>query len=695
MKKYIIIYICILIIDCLIIDLKAQWIEPNAEPNRLSEIYARNDTIFALGNDSFFLTADKGNIWQKIDYKYQYSPNIIKIGSSLFTTNLQGVLKSTDGGITWQNANDGLPYTYEPILETNGIDLIVRVSQYQGIEGSVCIMDSAKDSWRPITSQLGSISIYSISVNDSDIYIGTGRGVLLSSNKGISWDEINNGLPILPNNYNFIDFIYTYKTNVFVFCDGFYRSTDRGLTWQVLQPYFIPACMMPFGKYLYASSNGQGVIRSIDEGQTWSSVNDGLVTHYVLSLANDGTDIFAANDGAGVCILDTNLTKWHMVSNGLPNSNGYESIYSIMAKGDTLFAGTNWLGIIHSTDNGNSWYFGSNEMLSNIIYALINVGGTVFAGTNNGLFLSTDNGANWSNIKGGLPDTSIMGFLAYDNYIMTYTKAKGIYLSNDQGNSWIPANNGLTNENVHALIRINSSIFAGTDKGIYESTDNGTNWNSFNNELSNKIVNAFSINGNYFYAVTESDGFYYSTNSGLNWTASNGGLPSTTIRSIQTYGDTTFIGLKDIGVYFSTGKDFSWKNVYRYGPNATINTLAIFDGFLIVGCDGSSIWLAPISEITSIKNEKVQVPNNFFLFQNYPNPFNPSTTINYTVPKKSFVTIKVYDILGREVKTLINDEKPAGNYSVNFAANNLASGIYFYTIKAGSFVQTKKMVLLK
>jgi Secretion system C-terminal sorting domain len=89
------------------------------------------------------------------------------------------------------------------------------------------------------------------------------------------------------------------------------------------------------------------------------------------------------------------------------------------------------------------------------------------------------------------------------------------------------------------------------------------------------------------------------------------------------------------------------------------------------------------------------VVNDYSLNQNYPNPFNPSTIINYSVPKESFVKIKVFDLLGREVKTLINENKTAGNYSVNFNAKNLSSGIYFYTIKAGSFVQTKKMVLLK
>jgi hypothetical protein len=99
-------------------------------------------------------------------------------------------------------------------------------------------------------------------------------------------------------------------------------------------------------------------------------------------------------------------------------------------------------------------------------------------------------------------------------------------------------------------------------------------------------------------------------------------------------------------------------------------------------------------KITGLNNA-VTTPISFNLSQNYPNPFNPSTIINYSVPNESFVTIKVFDLLGREIKTLVNDEKPAGKYSITFNGGNLSSGIYFYSITAGSFHQTKKMVLLK
>jgi hypothetical protein len=92
---------------------------------------------------------------------------------------------------------------------------------------------------------------------------------------------------------------------------------------------------------------------------------------------------------------------------------------------------------------------------------------------------------------------------------------------------------------------------------------------------------------------------------------------------------------------------------------------------------------------------KSEIPKEFNLSQNYPNPFNPSTVISYQLPVSSKVIIKVYDALGKEVRTLVNEEKPAGSYSVSFDATALSSGFYFYKITAGNFISTKKMILLR
>ena len=102
-----------------------------------------------------------------------------------------------------------------------------------------------------------------------------------------------------------------------------------------------------------------------------------------------------------------------------------------------------------------------------------------------------------------------------------------------------------------------------------------------------------------------------------------------------------------------------------------------------------------VGEFTAIKKVDNLTPTKFNLSQNYPNPFNPSTVINYSIPKSQIVTLKVYNLLGQEVMTLVNQQQAAGNYHVTFDASRLSSGIYFYTIRSGNYSATKKMMLLK
>jgi hypothetical protein len=130
--------------------------------------------------------------------------------------------------------------------------------------------------------------------------------------------------------------------------------------------------------------------------------------------------------------------------------------------------------------------------------------------------------------------------------------------------------------------------------------------------------------------------------------------------------------------------------------NSADNTLVFWSqdlgGF---GYVGSELWCTFNSGIPTGVEDKEITPSDFSLSQNYPNPFNPTTEINYSIPAFRNVVIKVYDVLGKEVATLVNEEKPAGSYEVQFDASKLSSGIYLYKLQAGSFVKTKKMILMK
>lgn len=138
--------------------------------------------------------------------------------------------------------------------------------------------------------------------------------------------------------------------------------------------------------------------------------------------------------------------------------------------------------------------------------------------------------------------------------------------------------------------------------------------------------------------------------------------------------------------YFLQGKfisDTIWNGTFK----------VMFSGSNCFDC-ANRIFLitGTTNNITGMMAETI--PTEASLHQNFPNPFNPSTTIRYAIPQTGFVTIRVYDILGREVAAFVNEEKPVGSYEIEFNASTLSSGVYFYTLQAGEFVETRKMMLI-
>ncbi|MCL4278681.1 MAG: T9SS type A sorting domain-containing protein, partial [Ignavibacteriaceae bacterium] len=195
------------------------------------------------------------------------------------------------------------------------------------------------------------------------------------------------------------------------------------------------------------------------------------------------------------------------------------------------------------------------------------------------------------------------------------------------------------------------------------STDNGNTWSEVNNGLTNYDINALVSNtyelGDNVFAGTP-NGVFQSSDNGMNWFELPDGLTTKDVRSLSS----------------------SW------------------NGYLYAGTVGGGVFRSTAST-TSVENENIN-PSLFILYQNYPNPFNPSTTIRYSIPVsrnsskgETFVTLKVYDVLGNEITTLINEEKSAGNYEIQFDATDIPSGVYFYTLRTEEFTQTRKLVLLK
>jgi len=380
--------------------------------------------------------------------------------------------------------------------------------------------------------------------------------------------------------------------------------------------------------------------------------------------------------------------------------------YCFAISGMNVFSGSNSGGVYISTDNGMNWTQCSNSLPS--INTIAVSGLNVFAGNGDGggpggLFRSTNNGVNWIALNSGLPDIHVRVLTVFGTNILAGLNYGGVYLSTDNGMNWniIGSNFG----EVNSFAISGSNIFAGTYySGIYLSTNNGTNWTAVNNGIIiNNAIVSLTISGTNLFAGTGGYGVYYSSNNGTNWLAK--GLNGRTVGSLLYSGTNVFAGT-DTGVFLSSNNGTNWIQVNQgFNPVPLIHSLTIINNYILAASRFHGIWRRPLSEIiTSVQNISTEIPLSFSLSQNYPNPFNPTTTIKFDI-KAGFlpstrdgndkVVLKVFDILGKEVATLVNEQLAPGTYSVDWNASAFPSGVYFYRLTTEGFSETKKMLMIK
>ena len=352
-------------------------------------------------------------------------------------------------------------------------------------------------------------------------------------------------------------------------------------------------------------------------------------------------------------------------------------------------------GIYYSTNSGTSWNTENTGLTNTGVWSLIISGTNMFAGTNGGgVFLSTNNGTSWNPVNTGLANKNVLALAFHGAKIFAGTDA-GVYLSTNNGTTWTAVNSGLTNTNVQALLSSDTNLFAGTMGGVFLSTNNGTNWSSANTGLPAAFFRgAFVSSGSTIFAGSplSGGGAFISTNNGANWQKVNAGLTNIEIFSLYCQGSKLYAGSGN-GVFLSTNNGTSW-NIVSSGLPANDNVLSItsIGNTLLAGTEHFGVFKLD-TVFTGVAQN--QIPLQFMLGQNYPNPFNPSTTISFTIPSQSFVSLKVFDALGREVSTLVFKGLSAGKYSQQWNAEKFASGMYFYRLQTGSFTETKKLVLLR
>ena len=257
--------------------------------------------------------------------------------------------------------------------------------------------------------------------------------------------------------------------------------------------------------------------------------------------------------------------------------------------------------------------------------------------------------------------------------------------------TWQPA--GLAGRNIRTLAATSGNLFAG-NFGIFRSTDDGANWGLITNGLGDTTVYCVTVSGGTLFAGTRT-GAYRSTNDGTLW--SSAGLAGYGVYALAFSGGNMFAGTITTGeVFFSTDNGANWTAASVGLPLRSIFSLTVANGYLFAGTSQGGIWRRPISEmVTAVEPAVRMAPSEVSLVKIYPNPFNPSTMIRYSIPERAFVTVSIYDVLGRQISVLVNGESEIGSKEIRFDGTGLASGVYLVRLTAGKSTVSQKIVLAK
>lgn len=403
-----------------------------------------------------------------------------------------------------------------------------------------------------------------------------------------------------------------------------------------------------------------------------------------------------------IYFINAKAEKWQ--STTLPNPN---SVFCMdFSRNNGIAAG--FKAIWHTQNSGDSWeeintpylddyYFGVDILGNNdvILVGYANTTDTILACV---VIKTTDWGLSWVELFNSTNfQPGDISFVDRDHIIVSVTQndpyGASVLSSTNGGSNWSTYFfGGETGSSI--AITPSSSVYIGGWSGVWKQSHTG--WENIGDvpasDMSYRLLDStlwsvgFRMVGRY--------------NQGNAWNVQV--FPENiTLRAVAfndnvgyLVGDTFNISaVTDIGyIYKNIGSSSEWEKIYEL-PNEVFSVVRVNESYVFVATFSGLILRAPIPVI-GIENN-IEKVINYSLLQNSPNPFNPTTLIKYIVPKKSSVTIKIYDVMGREIQTLINGYIEAGTHEVEFTGVSLSSGVYFYKLSAGNFTETKKMILLK
>ena len=622
---------------------------------------------------AIFKSTDEGYNWTlKIDlpgvaFDIELdSNNKIFAASSSSGTTSQAIFRSTDLGNTWVMVNPQMTFNLF-IDEQNNI--------YAGNFNQLQISTDGGDSW--ISYNNISSEIRDVSAINGKTFTGTLKGVRITEDLGNNW-KLGFKDPARYCKVN--DLIKTSSGKIIAgTVDGIYSTTNDGINWDST----------------FVNQN-VSTIETDRLGNIYTST-------YQLYISNDDGNTWSNCLPAG-----SSISNFHVSANNSVIANGYINNSGSIFR--TTDQGVNWLnlgefgsingvGSIQSVNQDTSGYV----LFGSYMYTYV-PGGYIIE--EKYLWRTSNNGSDWNVIQSNIYFTDIQFF--NDTLYLTarntgyFNSPAGIYKSPNKGATLIPINNGIINKNGKKIRKSSSNILIClTDDGIYRSLNYGEYWTKLNlSGLVSTAINSFYCDKNGI--------LYAATNNGIG--VFIGELP------VELTSFNASITQNKVQLNWETATELNNNGfeVQRKLENSDWITIGFVQGKGTTTEPTTYTYLDDVSDFISNKIyyrlkqidyngnyefsnevEVITLPLEYSLSQNYPNPFNPTTKIKYEVPENTNVTLEVFDVLGRLIKTLVNENKSAGRYEVEFNASELSSGLYLYKISAVGFEQTRKMVLLK
>jgi len=367
-----------------------------------------------------------------------------------------------------------------------------------------------------------------------------------------------------------------------------------------------------------------------------------------------------------------------------------------------------------TTDGGVSWTEYSTN-LTNVLYSHSYLSGSIIitVGENGVILKSTDNGENWTlNVSVTTINLNDIEIFNTENALICGDSGV-VFLSTDEGGSWSQITSG-TNENLSDINFISQTVgfITGDNSTLLKTTNGGLTW-----EINNLTFGTFNLNS--VYAVNEDtitvvgdEGRIFSTiDGGEFWFAPSGISLTSNINDVLFFNDSEGILVGDDALILrTTDGGATWEEVYINAPNSMTDFKSVSfsspTNGIIVGKDGAEIYSTDGGEnwyevLPYLMASRQMAPRGETIknLSNYPNPFNPSTSISYQITKDASVSLKVYDLTGKEVANIFSGNQKAGNYTFKFDSFNLSSGVYFYVVRVNTGLnetsKTMKMILTK